>query len=140
MRDRNQRNERKWWSQKDHPEHIENKENILRSERYGVDQSKYKKLRGMGRCQTRRIRKKEIQVLGGRTEMPLIWIATVADSLKLGMAHEEVDPLHSGLLFLVVAMDVSESPVPLFVSAGSSDLIPSVRKGMEFRGSDVGTQ
>ena len=85
--------------------------------------------------------KKKDPVLSRRTELPLtLRIATVGDALKPGMAHEKVNAFHSRSLLLIVTIDVSESPVPLFVSTGSPDLIPLVWKAIEFTGSDVGPQ
>lgn len=74
-------------------------------------------------------------------ELPFILMVTgLGDAVKPGMVHEEINPFHSTLLLNIVTKGVSESPVPLFVSAGSSYLIPPVRKEIEFSGGDVGTQ
>ena len=109
----------------------------------GVDQSKTKKENWVSWVAVKRrdgFVKKKDPVLSRRTELPLIRIAAVGDALKLGMAHEQVNAFHSSSLLIVVTIDVSESPVPLFVSTGSPDLIPLVWKAMEFTGSDVGPQ
>lgn len=60
--------------------------------------------------------------------------------MKLGMAHEEVDAFHSSPLLLVVVIGISESPIPLFVSASGPYLIPLLRKGIEFVRGYVCTQ
>lgn len=80
------------------------------------------------------------KVLCGGTEIPLIWISAIGNPMKLGMVQEKIDSLHPSSLLLVGTMGISESPVPLFVSTGGSELIPLMRKRMEFSGGDVGTQ
>jgi len=81
--------------------------------------------------------KKKDPVLSRRTELPLIRIAAVGDALKHGMADEQVNAFHSSPLLLVVTIDVSESPVPLFVS---TDGLILVWKAMQFTVSDVAPQ
>jgi len=126
----------------DHPEHMESnrygtKKPSFRVEDVGLT-SRKKKTGWHGSCQTRRIRKKKGS--SGRTELPLVRIATVGDPMKPGMAHEKVNAFHSGSFLIIVTIDVSESPVPLFVSTGGPNLIPLVWKAIEFTGSDVGPQ
>ena len=65
---------------------------------------------------------------------------SVRDAMELSMVHEEVDPLHSTSLFLIVSEGASESPISCFISTRRPYLIPLARKGIKFSGSDVDTQ
>ena len=60
--------------------------------------------------------------------------------MEPGVAHEEIDPLHSTSLLRIVSRGVSESPIALLIGTSSSFLISLVRKQIEFIDGDVGVQ